>query len=117
VALRREGSAGAVSESGGFCCNMGAMSREERGRYEELRGKLEGAVVAVEELENGYSLRFDGGAVSGDELAEWIVFERKCCPFFTLAMARGADALVLRITGEPGVKEFIRAEFGAIRFA
>ena len=99
-----------------FCCDMKAMTREERGRYETLRAKLEAAVVGIEELVDGYSLQLRGGALTAAELGEWISFEKKCCPFFTLTTDGHADALRLRITGRDGVKDFIRAEFSAIRF-
>jgi hypothetical protein len=105
-----------MTEEGGFCCDMAAMTREERNRYEILRTKLEAAVVAVEELTDGYSLRLSGGGLARVELEEWISFEKKCCSFFTLITDGPADALKLTITGRAGVKDFIRAEFSAIRF-
>ena len=103
-------------ESGGFCCDMTAMTREERSRYEILRAKLEKAVVGVADLVDGYGLRLRDGAIAPEELVEWIAFEQKCCPFFTLTASEQAGALILLITGRNGVKDFIRAEFGAIQF-
>lgn len=105
-----------MAEGTGFCCNLNAMTREERDRYEVLRAKLEAAVVSVEELANGYSLSLRTGAVAPDELVEWIAFEQKCCAFFALKTTGQPDAPILQITGRPGVKDFIRAEFSAIRF-
>jgi hypothetical protein len=105
-----------MSDCEGFCCDMTAMTREERGRYEILRAKLAAAVVGIEELADGYSLRIDVSAFPASELEEWISFEKKCCPFFTLTMDGHAEALRLKITGRSGVKDFIRAEFSAIRF-
>jgi hypothetical protein len=95
---------------------MTALTSEERKRYEVLRAKLEGAVVGVEELADGYSLQLSGGGLAPVELDEWILFERKCCPFFRLVTDGQAEALKSRITGGDGVKDFIRAEFSAIRF-
>jgi hypothetical protein len=95
---------------------MTAMTREERGRYEILRGKLEAAVISVAELADGYALRLRDGDIAPEELVEWIGFEQKCCPFFTLTASEQGGSLILLITGAPGVKEFIRAEFGSIRF-
>ena len=105
-----------MSDGGGFCCDMGAMTREERGRYEILRAKLEKAVISVAELADGYGLRLRDGGIRPEELVEWIGFEQKCCPFFTLTASEQAGSLILLITGRSGVKEFIRAEFSAIRF-
>ncbi len=105
-----------MAEDGGFCCNMNAMTREERCRYEILRSKLEAGVISVAELADGYGLRLRDGAIAPEELVEWIAFEQKCCPFFTLTASEQAGSLILLITGQDGVKEFIRAEFSAIRF-
>ncbi len=105
-----------MSDGGGFCCDMGAITREERGRYEILRAKLEKAVISVAELADGYGLRLRDGGIRPEELVEWIAFEQKCCPFFTLTASEQAGSLILLITGRRGVKEFIRAEFSAIRF-
>lgn len=105
-----------MTESGGFCCDMTAMTREERGRYESLRAKLEAAVISIAELDDGYALRLRDGAIGPEELLEWIAFEQKCCPFFALTASEQAGSLLLLITGRDGVKDFIRAEFSAIRF-
>ena len=45
--------------------------------------------------------------------AEWVSFERKCCPFFafTLEQPKDLGPLWLRITGSEGVKAFIEEEF------
>jgi hypothetical protein len=104
-----------VSDSGGFCCDMNAMTREERGRYEILRAKLEKAVISVAELADGYALRLRDGAIGSEELVQWIAFEQKCCPFLTLTASEQAGSLMLLITGREGVKDFIRGEFSAIR--
>ena len=95
---------------------MTAMTREERGRYEILRAKLETSVSSVADLADGYALRLRDGAIAPQELVEWIAFEQKCCPFFTLTASEQAESLILLITGRSGVKDFIRAEFSAIRF-
>ena len=105
-----------MTAGGGFCCDMKAMTREERGRYKVLRAKLEAAVVSVREMADGYRLQLRGEGISAEELAEWIEFEKKCCPFFTLEMSQEGESRELRITGGEGVKDFVRAEFTAIRF-
>jgi hypothetical protein len=104
-----------MTESG-FCCDMKALTRGERARYEILRGKLEAAVISVAELADGYALRLRDGAIAPEELVEWIAFEQKCCPFFRLTASEQGQSLILMITGRDGAKEFIRAEFGAIKF-
>jgi hypothetical protein len=97
---------------------MGAMTPEERSRYSVLREKLEASVCAVAEMENGYLLRFFSGMIALEEMAEWVEFEEKCCPFFGLGVETAIDEGVigLRITGAEGIKEFIRAEFAGVKF-
>ena len=97
---------------------MNAMIKEERARYDVLRRKLEQAVERAEELENGYVFRLRAASISLEEVAQWVEYEQKCCPFFGLGVeaAPQKGPIVLRVTGEPGVKDFIRMEFAGIRF-
>src|ERR1700692_1934000 len=107
-----------MKERAAFCCNIHAMSEAERRRYDLLRGKLEQGVDRVDELENGYVLRLRSGALSLDEMGEWIEYEQKSFPFFCLGLECGVPRgpIALRVTGEPGAKEFIRMEFVGIKF-
>jgi hypothetical protein len=47
-------------------------------------------------------------------LAEFVGFERLCCPVFALTIEAEAERgpVWLRITGREGVKPFARAELG-----
>ena len=107
-----------MTESPQFACNMNAMTSEERARYDVLRRKLEQAVERVEELENGYTLRLRDASISFEEVAQWVEYEQKCCSFFGLGVeaAPQKGPIALRVTGEPGVKDFIRMEFAGIKF-
>ena len=97
-----------------FVCNVGVMNNEERARYTALSRKLFGANEHRNELDNGYAFRLAIEKISLPEVAEWIAFERRCCPFFNLQIeAKPNDGPVwLRMTGADGIKDFIRAEFG-----
>jgi hypothetical protein len=97
-----------------FFCNLGAMTREERTAYGALSRKLFGASEEKRELDNGYAYRLAAQKISISEIAQWITFERRCCPFFNLQIeAEPSDGpLWLRITGPTGVKEFIKSETG-----
>ena len=85
----------------------------ERQHHKELGDKLNAARVEVRELADGYAFRLASGAISLLELADWADAERRCCPFFAIAIEteRGNGPTWLRITGRVGVKQFIRAEF------
>ena len=69
-------------------------------------------MVHVEELDDGYLLGLDEAALPPAELGELLALEGRCCPFlrFATELRDGAPALV--VSGEAGVKEFLRAEFG-----
>jgi hypothetical protein len=98
----------------GFYCEMQALTKAERARYDSLRQKLQNAAVEIKELENGYAVRLQTATVSLVEIAEWVASERKCCPFFDFQISAQQDAgpVWLSLTGGNGVKQFIRQEFG-----
>ena len=104
--------AGPGSASERVACNMKALTKTERATYEKLAQTLLGAVQEQKELRNGYAFRLPPESLMS--AAQWVSFERRCCPFFTfeLKLARDEGPLWLRVTGSQGVKAFIRAEFG-----
>jgi len=97
-----------------FFCDMTALSAPERARHQELAKLLRPAVLETKELADGYAARLPADLSIVLSLAEFVVLERRCCPFFTLALELDRDdgPLWLRITGGEGIKPFIRAEFG-----
>jgi hypothetical protein len=97
-----------------FVCNLGVMNPEERARYIALSRKLMSAREERRELDNGYAFKLTTQKISLIEIAEWITFERRCCPFFNLQIeAEPNDGPTwLRMTGASGVKPFILSEIG-----
>ena len=83
-----------------IACDMNALDREERDRYQLLLKRL--APFEATEIADGYEISVDAGKLA--ELAEWISLESRCCPFLKFEVA-------LRLTGGDGVKEFLAAEF------
>ena len=100
------------SASSKFVCNLGVMNQEERARYNGLSRKLMGASEERRELDNGYAFRLAAQKISLVEIADWITLDRRCCPFFNLQIeAQPNDGpLWLRMTGAPGIKQFILSE-------
>ncbi|MDQ3799665.1 MAG: hypothetical protein M3384_09455 [Acidobacteriota bacterium] len=96
-----------------FVCNMSALTTTQRARYKEIIEKLNETRQGLKELNDGYAFRFKAESQMILEAAEFIVYERLCCPFFNLELAveQDSDRLWLRLRGEEGVKEFIRYEF------
>ena len=103
-----------MNEPAGFYCNAKALDRTERDRYNQLTSKLAEARVETAELPDGYAFRLQNERVSLSDLAEWISFERKCCPFFNfeIELQRNNGPLWLKLRGADGIKPFIRSEFG-----
>lgn len=88
------------------------MTTQERERYRQLTQTLFSTVNERRELADGYAFRLSP-AILMSTAAEWTELESKCCPFFDFHLERSRDQgpLWLRLTGAPGVKQFIRAEF------
>jgi hypothetical protein len=104
---------GVVTVQGKFYCNIKALQPAERARHHELTEKLISVRKEVVETEKGYEFQYSPAEVSLAELAEWVVAEAKCCPFFDfhIDLEREGALLCLRLTGQEGIKAFIRAEF------
>jgi len=97
-----------------FYCNIKALNPAERARHKQLSEKLNAQRKEIVETEKGYEFQYSPADVSLAELAEWVGAESKCCPFFDfhIDVEREGKLLCLRLTGEEGIKAFIRAEFG-----
>jgi hypothetical protein len=96
-----------------FYCNVKALNPAERLRHEQLTDKLIAGRKEIVETEKGYEFQYSPSHVSLAELADWVVVEGKCCPFFDfhIDLEREGKLLCLRLTGEEGIKPFIRSEF------
>ena len=97
-----------------FACSLTALSAAERDLHRDLGKKLRAAVKETRELPNGYAFRLSGERQTVAMVANWISFERLCCPFFTFQLEIGSEEtpIWLRMTGREGVKQFMRSEFG-----
>ena len=97
-----------------FACNALALSPEVRKRhFEEVGPALLKLRKSTRELPDGYEFEFPADNRTYQLLTEWACQERLCCPFFDIALRldREGGSLWLRLTGRPGTKEFIKAEF------
>jgi hypothetical protein len=104
---------GSMTTQSKFYCNIKALTPVERAHHKQLTEKLLAARKETVETEKGYELQFSPSNVSLAELSDWVAAESKCCPFFDfhIDLEREGSLLCLRLTGEEGVKAFIRAEF------
>ena len=96
-----------------FFCNAKALTPEEHAHHQQLTEKLLAARKETVEGAKGYEFRFSPQDVTLAELADWVAAESKCCPFFDfhIDLENEGKLICLRLTGEEGIKQFIRAEF------
>jgi hypothetical protein len=97
-----------------FACNAVALSPTARKRhFEELEPALLKLTKSMRELPDGYEFEFPADNSTYQLLTEWAFQERLCCPFFDIELRfdREGGPLWLRLTGRPGTKEFIKAEW------
>ena len=97
-----------------FFCNTKALTPEERAHHKQLSEKLMAARKEIVETEKGYEFQFSPQNVTLAELADWVLAESKCCSFFDfhIDLENEGKLICLRVTGEEGIKQFIRTEFG-----
>jgi hypothetical protein len=67
--------------------------------------------MTTEEFRDGYAFRVPGDTKSIAVVTELIAAERECCPFlaFELRAPPNMGPLIVRVTGPPGTKDFLKA--------
>ena len=95
-------------------CAMNALSPVERQEHAALLQTLRAAIRARRTFRDGYAFELNTSVFGWEGLTRWVALERRCCPFFRFCLELGpGEALVLNLTGAPGVKRFIEAEIGS----
>jgi hypothetical protein len=96
-----------------FYCNLKALSSAERAEHQVMTKRVLESIRQIREIADGYAFDLDSHQVGLKDLAAWVAFEQRCCPFFDFRVAwhRENGPLTLELAGREGVKEFIRAEF------
>ena len=104
---------GCCSSESPLACDLNAIAAGDRPRYDELRKMVGAAVAGKRELPDGVALQISTERIALAQLAEWISFERKCCPFFEfrIDVAPKSGPVWLSLTGRAGVKEFLAQAF------
>lgn len=98
-----------------LACDLGAFDAAERELHAVSGERLRQAVQAIEELPDGYALRLPATDDAIRLSADFVAYERRCCPFFNFNLEVSPDGgpLWLRITGRAGVKAFLEGEFAS----
>jgi hypothetical protein len=95
------------------CCLPDVESRK---RVATLLARFESAVIATEELPDGYVFRVPGNKKWMGVVWEAIVAERECCPFLTFELTAQPNMgpVSVRVTGPAGTKDILKTIFGTI---
>ncbi len=82
-------------------------------RRKTVLQKAARSLVAVTELENGFSYQFPKQDETLEDLITLVNFERKCCPFlsFKLVVEADSELVKLELTGQDGTKEMLQSLF------
>jgi len=93
---------------------MSALDPEQRERYDILTKDVMAKHLEIQELPDGYGIRFPNNLSLFTSLSEWATLEQLCCPFLTLTLELQHDQgpIWLKASGKDGVKDFLRAELG-----
>jgi hypothetical protein len=94
-----------------LACDLGALSREERTRRSTVAARVSALFREVRETSDGYAARLDADPQLVQDALDWLLLERRCCPFLRLELRfePSAGPVWLRFGGGPGVKEFLGA--------
>jgi len=95
-----------------FFCDLTALQPEERKQHHLTTEQLFGAIIQIEELSNGYAFHLPVEPDILARAAEFIKYERLCCPFlsFALEVEPYGGPVRLKLTGPEGVKQFLLFE-------
>lgn len=96
-----------------IACLLTGAELTERG--DEV-GDLFKAVEQVRELADGYAFRFSGSDEAATRLLEFMLAERRCCPFFTfeLVFEPNAGSMWVQLRGSSAIKDFVASAWGEI---
>jgi hypothetical protein len=94
-----------------LACDLDALSREERARRSAVASRVSGRFREVRETSDGYAARLDPDPELVHDALDWLLLERRCCPFLHLELRfePSVGPAWLQFGGGAGVKEFLAA--------
>jgi hypothetical protein len=94
-----------------LACRLDALSRDEQVRRTALAEQVTARFAEVRETNDGYAARLAADPALARDVMEWILLERRCCPFLRLEVEfePASDTMWLGFGGGPGVKAFLTA--------
>ncbi len=97
----------------GLACDLDALVPADHDRQATTFERLRQSVQEVAELPDGWAVRLPATDDMLHLIADFVSYERRCCPFFefNLNVTPNAGPIWLRLTGRPGVKAFLSGAF------
>jgi hypothetical protein len=93
-----------------LACDLGALSVDERARRATLASRIYARFREVREISDGYAGRLDPDSTLARDALDWLLLERRCCPFLHLELSfEPSGSLWVRLRGGAGVKDFLAA--------
>jgi hypothetical protein len=93
-------------------CDFSLLSDTEKEKRDELSEKLKFAITNVVETDNGYNISVFSNLYNIIDVDNITQLESKCCPFLNFKVTSEGGYTVIKVTGPPGVKQFIADQFG-----
>ena len=95
-----------------IACNLAAIPAERLEQHKATAAQLFAAITQIEALPNGYAFLLPEQPEMLSIAAEFIKYERLCCPFlsFALEVEPQGEPFRLKLTGPEGVKQFLLFE-------
>ena len=90
----------------------GVFTPEAEQRHGEIWARMEKELSRIEEMDSGYAFVYPLDDALFREIAEFVTYERLCCPFFAfgLELDPAKEYIRLSLSGGEGVKEFLTIE-------
>lgn len=98
------------NENQALACDLTAISTDIREEHVLTSPQLFAMAQEVQDLPNGFAIRFLNEPGNFMSIAKFIENERLCCPFFNfvLELEPNNGPLWLKLTGAEGVKELLQ---------
>jgi hypothetical protein len=97
-----------------FACDIYALTPEQREHHGAASKALFADVAKVRETASGYEFCLPPDSTTLARVADFITYERVCCPFFTFSVEvePRSGPIWIGLSGDEGIKPFVIAELG-----
>lgn len=102
------GTSCSIATSGELSCSLDTQALAER--KEKIQKLFISKAEKIEETDTGYQFLFKDTDKLNEKLFDFIIKEKKCCPFFQydLTILPYNEGITLTISGDAQVKDFLK---------